>query len=63
VRRKGFARKLGWVCYGTLRWVDVRLTILDWRNIPITLRTRHSSKVLRWQDELQFRRAYNCPKR
>jgi hypothetical protein len=26
VRRKGFARKLGWVCYGTLRWVDVRLT-------------------------------------
>jgi hypothetical protein len=26
VRRKGFAKKLGWVCYGTLGWVDVRLT-------------------------------------
>jgi hypothetical protein len=26
VRRKGFARKRGWMCYGTLRWVDVRLT-------------------------------------
>ena len=24
MRRKGFARELDWVCYGTLRWVDVR---------------------------------------
>jgi hypothetical protein len=34
VRRKGFARKLGWVCYGTLRRVHVRLTNTRLTNIP-----------------------------
>jgi hypothetical protein len=34
VRRKGFARKLGWVCYGTLRRVHVRLTNTRLANIP-----------------------------
>ena len=39
MRRKAFARKLGWVCYGTLRCVDVRLT-----NYSIGEKSRYHSK-------------------
>ena len=33
-RRKGFARELDWVCYGTLRSVDVRRKLLNRRQNP-----------------------------
>jgi hypothetical protein len=44
VPRKGFARKLEWVCYGTVRWVDVRLTntgLAKYQSVKLPVNNSH----------------------
>jgi hypothetical protein len=50
VRRKGFARKLEWVCYGTVRWVDVRLTNTGLAKYPHCTQDAH----IRFSSEIAY---------